>query len=174
MKRSTRPRRRRGRFSAGWADPRVDIIVEVFRRSLSRRIKINELSAAVRLSPSGLRRLFRQQMGCSIGKWQRVERLRVASSLLCTTCLSVKEINAAVGYGDLSHFVQTSKSVLASHQLDIVARILISMLWFAPNCQQIVNFANSANVPRDRTSAQICRPLRSTCLGYSEHYSKQP
>ncbi len=89
-----------------WSDPRVGVIVEVFLRNLSRRINMNELSAAVRLSPSGLRRLFKQQMGCPIGKWQRHERLRAARTLLCTSHLSVKEINAAVGYHDPSHFVR--------------------------------------------------------------------
>ena len=92
--------------AASDTDPRVSVVVEFFRRDLSRRISVDELSASVSLSPSGLRRLFRQQMGCSIGKWQRAERLREARSLLRSTCLSVKEINAAVGYHDLSHFVR--------------------------------------------------------------------
>lgn len=96
----------KGLSSDRWSDPRVVVIVEVFRRSLSRRINITELSAAVRLSPSGLRRLFRQQMGCSIGKWQKDQRLDAARALLCTSHLSVKEVSAAVGYRDLSHFVR--------------------------------------------------------------------
>ena len=87
-------------------DPRIVGIVELFRRNLSRRLSIDELSSAVRMSPSGLRRLFRQQIGCAIGKWQKDERLRAARALLCTTHLSVKEINALVGYHDLSHFVR--------------------------------------------------------------------
>lgn len=94
------------RSSDRWSDPRVVVIVEVFRRHLSRRVKMDELSAMVGLSSSGLRRLFKQHMGCSIGRWQKDERLRAARLLLCTTCLSVKEINAAVGYHDLSHFVR--------------------------------------------------------------------
>jgi transcriptional regulator GlxA family with amidase domain len=89
-----------------WSDPRVIVIVEVFRQHLARRVTVDELSAIVGLSASGLPRLFKQQMGCSIGRWQKDERLRAARFLLCTTCLSVKEINAAVGNQDLSHFVR--------------------------------------------------------------------
>ncbi len=89
-----------------WSDPRIVVTVEIVRRHLGRRIKIDELSAKVGLSPSGLRRLFKQHMGCSIGRWQKGERLRAAGLLLRTTCLSVKEINAAVGYHDPSHFVR--------------------------------------------------------------------
>jgi transcriptional regulator GlxA family with amidase domain len=88
------------------SDPRVVVVVDFFRRNLSRRIKIDELSAFVRLSPSGLRRLFRQQVGCSIGKWQKEERMQTARILLCTSYLSVKEIAAAVGQQDVSHFVR--------------------------------------------------------------------
>lgn len=90
----------------GLADPRVALVVAFFKKDLSQRVSIGELSASVRLSPSGLRRLFRQQMGCSIGRWQRNERLRAACALLCSSCLSVKEINTAVGYNDVSHFVR--------------------------------------------------------------------
>lgn len=87
-------------------DARVVAVVELIRRDLSRRISIHDLSVFVRLSPSGLRRIFRRQMGSSIGKWQKNERLRAASALLCGTRLTVKEINAAIGYHDLSHFVR--------------------------------------------------------------------
>src|SRR5688572_4188911 len=88
-----------GRSSDGWSDPRVGAIVGVFKRHLSRRVTIDELAAIVRLSSSGLRRLFKQQMGCSIGRWQKNERLRVARHLLCTTCLSEsdRESRRAVG-----------------------------------------------------------------------------
>jgi transcriptional regulator GlxA family with amidase domain len=92
--------------SADGLDPRIEAIIVLVRKNLSRRINITELSAFVRLSPSGLRRLFKQQLGCSIGQWQRSERLRTARHLLCTSYLSVKEINAAIGYHDLSHFVR--------------------------------------------------------------------
>jgi transcriptional regulator GlxA family with amidase domain len=90
-------------------DPRVVVIAQVLRRDLSRRVKIDKLATTVGLSSSGLRRLFKQQIGCSIGRWQKNERLRAARILLCTTCISVKEINSAVGYHDLSHFVRDYK-----------------------------------------------------------------
>lgn len=93
-------------FSDGWSDPRVVVVVEVLRRHLSLRVKIDEPATTVGLSTSGLRRLFKQHMGCPIGRWQKDERLRAARLLLCTTCLSVKEIYATVGYHDLSHFVR--------------------------------------------------------------------
>lgn len=106
MDANTRSNLTRPIVSLAEADPRVAIVIQLFKRDLSRRISIEELSAAVRLSPSGLRRLFRQQFGCSLGKWQKTERLHHARRLLCSSCPSVKEINAAVGYRDLSHFVR--------------------------------------------------------------------
>ena len=95
-----------GPVPARWSDPRVGVVVEFLRRNLTRHVNIDDLSALVRLSPSGLRRLFREQMGSSIAKWQKHQRLQVARGLLRSSCLSIKEIGAAIGYGDTSHFVR--------------------------------------------------------------------
>ena len=126
-------------------DPRVTFVIDVFRRNLSHPFNIAETSAAVRLSPSGFRRLFKQQIGCPIGKWQKNERLHAARGLLCATPLTVKEIFVAVGITISVTLSEISRSPLACHRLDFdeYEDTSTPLLCFAQIRQLIVKSANS-------------------------------
>lgn len=87
-------------------DPRVVRVMRAVLGDLSRRYTLSELAAIVRMSSSGFRNLFTKELGCSFGKWQKRQRFEMAKSLLCGGDLSVKEIAAAIGYQDSSHFVR--------------------------------------------------------------------
>ena len=61
------------------------------------------------MSPSYLTRLLRDQTGHSPASFVREVRLRRAYELVQTTFLSIKEVMAAVGWNDPSHFSRTFK-----------------------------------------------------------------
>jgi transcriptional regulator GlxA family with amidase domain len=65
---------------------------------------VDELAAGAHLSRSRFAHLFKQHTGVASGRYLRDMRLEHARTLLETTFLSVKEVMAAVGINDPSHF----------------------------------------------------------------------
>ena len=85
-------------------DPRIVWAIEEMQRRMADDLSLDELARTVNLSRSRFAHLFRQQTGSSPGKQLREFRLDRARVLLETTFLSVKEVMAAVGLNDPSHF----------------------------------------------------------------------
>ena len=85
-------------------DPRIKWAIEEMQRRLGDEITLDGLAASVNLSRSRFAHLFREQTGASPGRYLRDFRLDRARLLLETTFLSVKEVMAAVGVNDPSHF----------------------------------------------------------------------
>ncbi len=67
-------------------------------------LSVADLARAVNLSTSYLTRLFHAHTGRSPAQYDRDARLQRAHELLTTTFLTVKEVMAAVGWNDPSHF----------------------------------------------------------------------
>jgi AraC-like DNA-binding protein len=67
---------------------------------------IRELAAELRLSPSYLQRLFKQETGLRMGEWLSSQRLQRAAYLLSNSYLSIKEITHAIGYEHTSSFIR--------------------------------------------------------------------
>jgi len=67
---------------------------------------IRELAAELRLSPSYLQRLFKQETGICMGEWLSEQRLQRAAYLLSNSYLSIKEITHAIGYEHTSSFIR--------------------------------------------------------------------
>ena len=85
-------------------DRRIIWAIEVMQRRLGDGITIDELAQSVSLSRSRFASLFREQIGVPPGRYLRDFRLDRARLLLETTPLSVREVMAAVGFNDPSHF----------------------------------------------------------------------
>lgn len=92
-------------MSAG-IDPRISWIVAHMQRNFAEPVPVGELAALINLSPSRFRALFRAQTGVSPAQFLRRLRLRRARLLLLHSFLTVKEVMAAVGYSDPSHFAR--------------------------------------------------------------------
>jgi AraC family transcriptional regulator, arabinose operon regulatory protein len=88
----------------GMTDPRIAWAVAEMGRRMGDGITVGELARAANLSQSRFAHLFHQQVGISPGRYLRRRRLERARLLLQSTFLSVKEVMAAVGYNDPSHF----------------------------------------------------------------------
>jgi|1185.fasta_scaffold168087_2 AraC family carnitine catabolism transcriptional activator len=90
-------------------DPRIRFVLALMERHRATPLSIEELARAVNLSPAHLRRLFQRDLGCSPARTSRELRLDHARHLLQTSFLTVKEVMAATGWNDPSHFSREFK-----------------------------------------------------------------
>ena len=83
--------------------PVLKLIQDRYMESLT----LQELSAAVYVSPQYLSRLFWQYMGCSVYEYLTGCRITQAKELLLRhPDRKIQVIANEVGYGDASHFIQ--------------------------------------------------------------------
>jgi AraC family transcriptional regulator, arabinose operon regulatory protein len=85
-------------------DGRVTWAIAEMQRRIGEEISVPALAAAVNLSRSRFAHLFKHETGVSPARYLRDQRLERARDLLESTFLSVKEVMAAVGFNDPSHF----------------------------------------------------------------------
>jgi AraC-like DNA-binding protein len=85
-------------------EDRVRRILEIVGSAAT--FTVRDLALELHLSPSHLRRLFRDQTGVSVGRWLIEQRLQRAAHLLAHSYMSVKEIAHSVGYEHTSSFVR--------------------------------------------------------------------
>jgi AraC family transcriptional regulator, arabinose operon regulatory protein len=85
-------------------DPRVAWAIAHMERQTAEKLQIGQLARHVNLSASRFAHLFTAHTGKSPARYLRELRLDRARVLLETTFLSVKEVMAAVGFNDASHF----------------------------------------------------------------------
>ncbi|MCA1568635.1 MAG: helix-turn-helix transcriptional regulator [Acidobacteria bacterium] len=90
-------------------DQRVQIVIALIERDLSRELSLEELAKSVNLSASRLRHLFSAEVGMSPTQYLKMIRLRKAKEMLETTFMSVKQIMCLVGVGDRNHFADNFK-----------------------------------------------------------------
>lgn len=90
-------------------DTRIGHVVAAIELRFAEPHSVDELARSVNMSPSYMTRLFRLQTGRSPASFLREVRLRRAYELVQTTFLSIKEVMAAVGWNDPSHFTRAFK-----------------------------------------------------------------
>jgi transcriptional regulator GlxA family with amidase domain len=91
------------------ADPRIRFVITLMERHRAEPLPIAELARAVNLSPAHLTELFRREVGRSPARVWRELRLDHARHLLQTSFLTVKQVMAASGWNDPSHFCREFK-----------------------------------------------------------------
>jgi transcriptional regulator GlxA family with amidase domain len=87
----------------------IDKILDTMTARLGEQVTASSLARAAGLSRSRLYDLFKREMATSPARYLRTLRLERARELLKTSCLSVNEIAAVVGFTDVSHFVRDFK-----------------------------------------------------------------
>src|SRR3989442_9294691 len=85
-------------------DQRVETVIAFMKANLDRKITPIEIAQSVRLSPSRLREVFKDETGTSLARYRRELRMERAKHLLETTFLSVKEVAAGVGLTSVGQF----------------------------------------------------------------------
>ena len=93
------------------ADPRVARTQSIIRSQMHLRITLPALAAETGLSVSRLSHLFKGHTGHAPAQYLKQFRMERARELLETSFLSVKEICAQVGMGDVSHFVRDFEKI---------------------------------------------------------------
>lgn len=83
----------------------------VLAHDLKRQFRTEHLSHHLNLSTSRVHHLFHQHFGLSPAQILKIRRMQEARDLLDSTFMSVKEIMAAAGFNDLSHFVRDFKQM---------------------------------------------------------------
>jgi AraC-like DNA-binding protein len=111
------------------SDHRIVFAVRFLSKNyLNSNNAIGEIVGVLHLSPSRFRHLFKQHTGFSPAQYVKDLRLRYARELLERSNLSVKEVMAAVGLNDFSHFVRDFKAMhgvtpLQARVLRMAARV---------------------------------------------------
>ncbi|HXU38258.1 MAG TPA: AraC family transcriptional regulator [Blastocatellia bacterium] len=90
-------------------NPKTLAAVSFIEKNLHRKIGVVEICQSVRLSRSRLSWLFTNEMGMPPGQYLRKLRMQKGREFLESSFLTVKEIAAAVGYNDCSHFMREFK-----------------------------------------------------------------
>lgn len=84
--------------------------IDHMERNLEQPLTRQELAASANISLRHLERLFRQDLGCSLGQYYVMLRLESARDLLKQTSLSVLEVSIAMGFTSASHFSRKFKT----------------------------------------------------------------
>jgi transcriptional regulator GlxA family with amidase domain len=90
-------------------DQRIELVIDLMRHNLHRRLSPDKLANLVGLSPSRLHYLFKAGIGMSPSRYLRSLRLERARYLLNSTHSSVKQVMIEVGVTDRSHFEREFK-----------------------------------------------------------------
>jgi transcriptional regulator GlxA family with amidase domain len=94
------------RSAATVTDTRVLRLLETLACELDKPQLVKDLAVQLRLSPSRLEHIFKQETGLGIKAFLRAARLKKAKDILQDPTLGIKEVAAAVGYRDVSHFAR--------------------------------------------------------------------
>lgn len=84
--------------------------VEYIYSNIHKRITLEDLASAVSLSPSHLSRLFKKEMGITVGDYIRTKKLERAKNLLKYSEFSYVDISNYLAYDSQSHFIKTFKA----------------------------------------------------------------
>jgi AraC family transcriptional regulator of arabinose operon len=103
-------------------DHRVQAAIAFMNTNLHRKLMPIEIAHSVRLSPSRLRHLFKDETGKSLARYRRELQLERAKHLLETTFLSVKEVATSVGIDGISHFFRNYKKAYGMTPADYAER----------------------------------------------------
>lgn len=133
--------------------------------SLDRTVRVAEIAGAVNLGTSHFTRLFRAATGLTPLQYLRSLRLQQARRLLEASFFTVKEVMAAVGYNDPSHFTRdfvrthglTPTEVRTRRVPPAVSRVCIEMRSSQRNRQMNGEMANESRVERFLTVAKVAR-----------------
>jgi AraC-like DNA-binding protein len=100
-------------------DPRITFATSFLIRNFASRDVLLKVALRLNLSGSRFRHLFKREMSVSPARYLKQLRLQRAKYLLENSALSVKEVMAAVGMSDLSHFVRDFKEMYGRSPLNL-------------------------------------------------------
>lgn len=103
-------------------DQRVQAVLDLLGESISNTPTVQELSEAVNLSPSHLRRLFKVETGTPLNQYIKTLRLQKSKELMEHTFMNMKQIMFTVGVKDKSQFARDFKKLTGFTPTQYTAR----------------------------------------------------
>lgn len=104
-----------GATDLGDADTRAtgwfDRTRELLESDLDQHLPLPEVAAEVDIAYDTWRRRFRDEAGCSPGRYRLLCRVDAARELLIRTSMPTREIAAVLGFSDLRHLVRQFRAV---------------------------------------------------------------
>ena len=85
---------------------RICRTLAIMQKEIASPLRIATLASQVNLSSSRFSHLFRCETGQSPARYLHDLRIDCALTLLCDSTMSIKEVMAAVGFNDPSHFTR--------------------------------------------------------------------
>lgn len=95
--------------------------LDYLHANLAQDISLDQLAQSVNLSPSHLRRLFKQATGLAPHQYLLQLRVNRAKELLLTRSFSVGEVAAEVGFADQSHLHRHFKRIFGVTPKAVIA-----------------------------------------------------
>ena len=143
-------------------DWRICRTLAVMEKEFARPLRIATLARDMNLSPSRFSHLFHQETGRSPARYLHERRLDCALALLKDSTLSIKEVMAAVGLNDPSHFTRdfaerhgSSPREFRSCAHEYGPPATIDAWSSSRNGQQTARFANAARDDRGNDIARF-------------------
>jgi|SRR5688572_16245883 len=93
-------------------DRRIDRVLRLVARDMSKRVTLGEAAAAAGLKPAYFSRRFHMMTGMCFAQWNTRARIEEAESLLRTIDLSITAVAAAVGYSDITTFERAFRRIV--------------------------------------------------------------
>jgi AraC family transcriptional regulator of arabinose operon len=151
-------------------DWRICRTLAAIQKDIARPLRLTTLAKQVNLSPSRFSHLFRKDTGQSPARYLHDLRLDCALMLLYDSTMSIKEVMAAVGFNDPSHFTRDFSERHSVSPTEFRARAqtcdeeTIVATWLSSkNGQQTAASANDPMLPwsQPRSILEIWRDERA-------------
>ena len=91
-------------------DPRIVSALSKMHSLNPNQLSIDEVARSVNLSESRFRSLFTIHVGVTPARYLKLMRLQQADQLVQETFMTIKEVMAATGFNDASHFLRDYKA----------------------------------------------------------------
>ncbi|MCZ2151234.1 MAG: helix-turn-helix domain-containing protein [Bryobacterales bacterium] len=87
-------------------DARINLLLHVIEAHLGEDLSVTALASRIHLSPSRLAHVFRDEVGISVERYVRNQRMSVAAARLRSSSSSIKEIASALGFVNPRYFAR--------------------------------------------------------------------
>lgn len=89
----------------------VEKTCQYLLKNIEKNPSIEKLAALMCSNRNSLTKAFKKELGATVFKWLRLQRMKKATYLLETTELSIQEISLSVGYEDPANFATSYRVV---------------------------------------------------------------
>ncbi len=80
-------------------------------RNLNQKLNVEEISQKVGISHDYLEKLFKRELGITVGNFILSSRVQSSQKLLKNSNMSISEIAIAMGFSSSSHYIKAYKSI---------------------------------------------------------------